>query len=737
MNIKMKWKNKKLKQKLLLEVSFLFIIVTGFLSVYNYHRYHVALSNFSNHYLEETNTYLMNNVSELFLGSLQKSTTFLRNWIQWRIEHQEEEKEKSFKNDAFVDENTFFKGIMLNHPIGMIIFDMLENIESIDIFDLKRNVLTITRPLYKKKSNIYYDITINRKRNNKNQAFSYYFNQKYDLINHSEKISSMDETEYDLLKKKITSNKKNFLSIQSNYQKNSDKNFFFRFSSCLLGKEQEVLCFFNLNIDFTYLSSILKSKKNKFYKSHFFIMDEDNQILASSNNEVMKIINENQKIKLEKIEKIHQSTLSTVMQQYNSEKKEHFYIEKDGKKFVVHVTPFSDEFITETKRKWKMACIFPFNELFQDFSQISDDNLIIYTFVFLLIIIEIILISRRIGDPLTEVIEEANRLRLLDLSGQLHVNSSIEEIHTLVNALKSMKSGLASYQKYMPKTLVRRLIEKQEDVLIGGEAKNLTVLFCDIEGFTTVAESMSAENLILHLSNYFEHMTQIVLDHKGTIDKYIGDAIMAFWGAPEEDEYMSINACKAALYCQHILSKLNHEWKEKNLPVLNTRFGIHHGELIVGNIGSSERMNYTVIGDTVNTASRLEGVNKFYDTKTIISQEVFQHVRHHFLCRPLDIISVVGRVQGLKIYELIASLDENDPLIYATPAQIEFCALFTTMMDFYLNMNFSKALEMLEKMVPYDYSCQLSIEMYEQRCKELMQHPPEGEWDPTHHFTHK
>ena len=374
--------------------------------------------------------------------------------------------------------------------------------------------------------------------------------------------------------------------------------------------------------------------------------------------------------------------------------------------------------------------------MFKNFTQLNDDNIILYLFILILILLEIVIIARRICDPITEITEEARRLRHLDFSGNLQVTSSIEEISILIQALQSMKSGLVSYQKYLPKDLVRRLIEKKQEIQLGGETKRLTVLFSDIAGFTSVSEYMSPHDLVGHLSDYFDHLTKIILREKGTIDKYIGDAIMAFWGAPESDDRMSYHACTAALRCQHALEVLNSQWHDQELPQLFTRFGIHHGDLIVGNIGSSERMNYTVIGDTVNIASRLEGVNKFYATRIIISHEVYEHVKKDFLCRPLDIVAVVGKTQGVKIYELMGSLHGEEDLL-ATPQQIAFCELFTVMMDFYLNMNFKKALEMIVKMKIYQKDYGHTLELYTRRCQSLLANPPQGEWSSVFHFDHK
>jgi adenylate cyclase len=165
---------------------------------------------------------------------------------------------------------------------------------------------------------------------------------------------------------------------------------------------------------------------------------------------------------------------------------------------------------------------------------------------------------------------------------------------------------------------------------------------------------MSAEQLMVHLSEYLDELTRIIMHYGGTVDKYIGDAIMAFWGAPLWQEDHAILACRAALKCQKKISSLNLEWKEKELPPLNTRIGLNTGDTIVGNMGSTDRMNFSAIGDTVNLASRLEGVNKYYGTSIMVSESTYKQAKNYFIFRYTDKVKVKGKKQAIKIFELIA-----------------------------------------------------------------------------------
>jgi adenylate cyclase len=237
---------------------------------------------------------------------------------------------------------------------------------------------------------------------------------------------------------------------------------------------------------------------------------------------------------------------------------------------------------------------------------------------------------------------------------------------------------------------------------------------------------------MIHLSEYFDELTGIVLDGNGTIDKYIGDAIMAFWGAPDADKLQALHACKTALLCQKRLLDLNRKWVFENIPPFYTRIGLHAGDAIVGNLGSSERMNYTVLGDTVNLAARLEGVNKLYGTNIIISDAVFREVEDFAIVRPIDIVSVKGKNEGVAIYELVA-LQGTDPLLLPSTEQVEFCENFKKGYSLYHKQQWDEAISVFKNMA-LRYPNDLPIKMYIERCKEFKNSPPRENWDGINHL---
>jgi adenylate cyclase len=258
-------------------------------------------------------------------------------------------------------------------------------------------------------------------------------------------------------------------------------------------------------------------------------------------------------------------------------------------------------------------------------------------------------------------------------------------------------------------------------------------MFTDIVGFSAISESMTAENLMLHLSEYFAYLTPIIQDNHGTIDKYIGDGIMAFWGAPAKVPDAAYRACCTALGCQTRLSALNTKWIGDGKPAMPTCIGIHTGDTIVGNVGSSDRLNYSIFGDNVNLASRLEGVNRFYGTKVIISRDVYQEISDQFICRPLDIVAVKGKTRSIKIYELVAEKGA-----WVSKEITEFHTLFEKGFDAYLKKQWDKALRLFNDLHiknPGDKP----VRIYVERCNALLNDPPAvpDDWDGVVSLTQK
>ncbi len=207
-----------------------------------------------------------------------------------------------------------------------------------------------------------------------------------------------------------------------------------------------------------------------------------------------------------------------------------------------------------------------------------------------------------------------------------------------------------AFSKYVSPAVVEEVLAQPEKLKLGGVRRELTVLFTDLAGFTSISEAMEAEEVAAILNRHLSEMTEIVLRHHGTVDKFIGDAVMAFWGAPIHDENQSLHAVSAAIEMQEKIAVMRQEVLAAGGPELCMRIGIHRGECVVGNMGGDNRFDYTVIGDTVNLASRLEGVNKFYGTGILVSETVAKAIAGKTAVRPVDMVRVKGKQLGIGIF---------------------------------------------------------------------------------------
>jgi adenylate cyclase len=304
-----------------------------------------------------------------------------------------------------------------------------------------------------------------------------------------------------------------------------------------------------------------------------------------------------------------------------------------------------------------------------------------------------------------------------------------DELEQLGSAFNEMAEGLkerefikSTFERYVSKAVASEIIQNPDMVRLGGLKKELTVMFSDIGGFTSLSETLPPEEMVRHLNEYFEGMSSAILEYDGTINQFQGDAIVAFWGAPVQQENHALLACLAALRCRDFLKTLQEKWMAQGIPARTFRFGINTGEMVVGNIGSSSRFEYTVIGDEVNLASRLEGANKIYGTQILISEKTHERVKEEVVARELDIIRVVGKNQPVRIYELISERRESDD---KTKALME---KFQTAINFYRERRWSEAIECFEKTLEVNPKDRASQE-YIRRCDEYRDSPPSEDWE--------
>lgn len=405
---------------------------------------------------------------------------------------------------------------------------------------------------------------------------------------------------------------------------------------------------------------------------------------------------------------------SMIFAKYKAQEDQYEYvIEHKGIDYLASVDPFP---ITVDK-DWLITIYAPLSDFFGE--MLNTQKKVSY-FSFIILVIAaffIVFFSRRISSPIVKLAEEVDKIKHLNFDSEARVESNIKEISLMDSSIASMRTALRSFGRYVPKDIVKGLIEKGQEIALGGEKKEITAFFSDIEGFTAIAEPLSTDELMALLAEYFDQLSKIILEHDGTIDKYIGDSIMAFWGAPNEVPNQAYQACIAALLCHHCIVKINKRRREEGKPEFRTRFGIHTGNVVVGNIGTLDRMNYTVIGDVVNTTSRLQTINKDYHTWITLSEEVYKKVSEQFLVRPLDFVAVRGRKEKIKIYELVAALN-NGQEIQAQKEQIELCKAFREAYDVFYEGQFEKAQSLfkeIQKKFPSDYPTQIYLKRIEEK----------------------
>jgi len=275
-----------------------------------------------------------------------------------------------------------------------------------------------------------------------------------------------------------------------------------------------------------------------------------------------------------------------------------------------------------------------------------------------------------------------------------------------------------AFRFYLSPQVIDRVLDNPSLLRLGGERREITAFFSDVAGFTSISEGLSPEDLVGLLNAYLSEMTDIILDLGGTLDKYEGDAIIAFWNAPLDLPDHALRACRAALRCQRRLAERREDFRRRYGHEVRMRVGINSGPAIVGNMGSERRFDYTAMGDTMNLASRLEGAGKVYGVSTLVGEETERRVRDEILAREVDVIRVVGKKQPIRVFELLGEKG-------AVPAEeLEKTALFGRALETYRAKRFSEAAAMFEALAGDPVAA-----VYAGRAQQSAASPPPGDWD--------
>lgn len=300
----------------------------------------------------------------------------------------------------------------------------------------------------------------------------------------------------------------------------------------------------------------------------------------------------------------------------------------------------------------------------------------------------------------------------------------------LISEESQKKFIKGAFSRYIAPDVIEQIMLNPESLQLGGENRRITIFFSDVAGFSTISEKLTPPELVALLNEYLSEMTDIIISHGGTIDKYEGDAIMAFYGAPQPYIDHELRACKAAIDMKKKLREMQEKWRGIGQHELFVRMGMNTGLAVVGNMGSKMRMDYTAMGDSVNLASRLEGANKHYGTTAMISENTYNNVKNHVDVRKLDKIRVVGKTEPIVIYELLGMKGSLPQKVY------DAVEIYNKGMDMFSEHQWKKALKFFNEalhILPDDGPSKT----YVARCDEFMKKPPSKNWDGVYTFKTK
>lgn len=333
-------------------------------------------------------------------------------------------------------------------------------------------------------------------------------------------------------------------------------------------------------------------------------------------------------------------------------------------------------------------------------------------------------LSRWFARPLESLAIEARKLQQLDLSPSEVPSSRFKEIQHVQAEQEGARTALSSFIRYLPMDIVKDLLAKGEVAKIGGESRVMTVLFTDIEGFTTISEGRSPNEVVELLSDYMAVLLEAIKEAGGEVNQLLGDGVEAYWGAPRADAEHAQNAVRGILKTHKAVEAFNVKLAQEGKPSLSTRFGLATGELMVGNVGSKARLSYTAIGDTENLASRIEGLNKYYGTRLLVSENTYLACAEHFEWRQVDRVRVKGKSKPVRLYEPLAEKGK------ATEEQLRFKQAYENALKAYQKGDFDQALKIREEQDESNLSVKRLIRLSEK----ALQAGGKSDWDGINDF---
>ncbi|WP_239988708.1 adenylate/guanylate cyclase domain-containing protein [Paramagnetospirillum kuznetsovii] len=460
------------------------------------------------------------------------------------------------------------------------------------------------------------------------------------------------------------------------------------------------------------------------------IVDETNQLIAYPDS-TKAVRQDGLALSLVKAQELKDARISDAFAAYRANPAKIVRFVSERRAFLASFSELPAEF----GKKWLLGVIVLEDDFVGVLKENTRDIVVIGLLLMVMGMVGMTVLSRWISKPLASLTGEIRKIQKFDLEGPIAIYALVREVNEVIDSLNMMKRALRTFGKFVPRDLVRDLVASGRPIELGGHDRTLTVMFTDIADFTGLSERMEAGELLVHVSRHLDAIASCIGQEDGTVDKYIGDAVMAFWGAPNWCEDHALRACSAALRAKKIQLALNAEWAAHDLPTMFVRIGLHTANVIVGNIGSDQRMSYTAVGDGVNVASRLEGVNKLYGTQICVSKAVLTAAGESVLARPLDMVAVKGRVAGEMIYELMA-LRHGPTELLATAEELELCRATEAAFNAYAARQWDVAMAnytRLAELAPADKLPGIFIA----RCRHYMAEPPPTDWNGVHHMQSK
>jgi adenylate cyclase len=387
-----------------------------------------------------------------------------------------------------------------------------------------------------------------------------------------------------------------------------------------------------------------------------------------------------------------------------------------------------EEYVTFTPlpfRHWVIATVIPAEDILGEIPGATRRlYMIVVASVVVVSLLGAFVAHRLISRPIAGIAQQMHQIERFHLDNLTYRPSRLRELDELSRALRLMGTGLSAFRKYLPADLVEILIREGIEAKPGGRTQPLTVLFTDLAGFTGLTEQ-APDKIVEILGDHLDFMSRIVAAHAGTVDKFIGDSVMAFWNAPASNPQHALSACKAALACRAAFLQSAQGMQAATLGQVGLRIGVNSGAALVGNIGSRDRLNYTAIGDVVNVASRLESLNKRYGTDILIGEATFQEAGNGIVTRLVDKVAVYGRRGGIAVYELLGLTEARAEL-----GDLSWIAQYDAGFDHYLNRDFDRAIEAFREADRLRGRDEPSRRMI-LRCRSYIEQAPPLDWDGT------